>query len=181
MAEIDPIVVKLDQLINMSRLRELALILNTDRVDRLARILAALSRLKTGAYLLGTGPSTGGIIPLTVDEVVLGRTATPGEEPSQAVIDYAVTDTLYFGPWETSRLHAKITRVDDTSDMEYRVLDLESSCGTYVNGEPVDKQGRSLSHGDVLSLGPSQVSTYLFFVASHHTSDRDSEAKRDKG
>ena len=58
--------------------------------------------------IVGTGPSTVGIIPLTVDEVVIGRAATPGEEPSDVVVDYQVTDQMYLGPHEASRVHARI-------------------------------------------------------------------------
>lgn len=166
MAEVDPIFAKLDQLISASRLRELGIILSMDRIERVGRIMAALSRLKPGAYLLGTGPSTVGIIPLTVEEIVLGRAATPVEEPAEAVIDYAVADTLYYGPLETSRTHAKIVRQNKPSRADYWVVDLGSSRGTFLNGQPVDQQGQMLVAGDVISLGPSHISTYLFYVAS---------------
>jgi pSer/pThr/pTyr-binding forkhead associated (FHA) protein len=166
MAEIDPVFIKLDQLISSSRLHQLALMLNMDRADRIQRMMAALARLRPGAYLLGTGPSTSGIIPLSVEEIVLGRTATPVEEPGEIVIDYAISDTLYYGPWEASRVHAKVVRQNGQSKTEYRLLDLCSSCKTFVNGKAIGQDGRMLCHGDVVSLGPSQVSTYLFYVVS---------------
>ncbi len=164
MSEVDPIFIKLDQLISISRLHEMALIMNLDRRERIARMMLVIRQLRQGAYLLGTGPSTVGIIPLTVDEVVLGRAATPAEKPAETVVDYFVADTMYFGPCEVSRVHAKIVRNGDV----YTLLDLNSTCGTFANGEPVlpDGDGQPLSHGDVLSLGPSQISTYMFFVAS---------------
>ncbi len=84
MADIDPLVVKLDKIISLSRLNELAVMLGMDRAERLARISMALSRLHAGAYLLGTGPSTVGIIPLSVDELVLGR-AAPESVPSAEI------------------------------------------------------------------------------------------------
>lgn len=125
-----------------------------------------LGSLPPGAYLLGTGPSTVGIIPLTVDEVVLGRMATPLEEPSNTVIDYAVSDMLYFAPNEVSRAHAKVVRTSGPSGLSFSIVDLDSTCGTYVNGERIEPEehAEDLSHGDILSLGASQVSTYLFFV-----------------
>lgn len=139
--------------------------MSTDRSDRLVRIMAALKQLKAGAYLLGTGPATTGIIPLTVEEVVIGRAATPLEEPSDGVVDYAVADTLYFGPRETSRLHAKIVRRWRESAPTYVLMDIKSTCGTFVNGRRLEGDGgQTLVHGDVISLGPSQVSTYVFFV-----------------
>jgi len=165
MTDIDPIILKIDQIISLSRLNELAVIVNTDRADRLVRIAAALKQLKPGAYLLGTGPATTGIIPLTVEEVVIGRAATPLEKPSDGIADYAVADTLYFGPHETSRLHARIVRRWKESAPVYVLLDMESTCGTFVNGRRLEgDSGQALAHGDVISLGPSQVSTYVFFL-----------------
>lgn len=46
-------------------------------------------------------------------------------------------------------------------------MDLNSTCGTFVNTSQVDSQeGVLLSHGDVVSLGPSMISTYVFYVLS---------------
>jgi pSer/pThr/pTyr-binding forkhead associated (FHA) protein len=167
MADVDPILLKIDKLIAMSRLREIGFLLDTNISERISKMSMALKELKPGAYLLGTGPSTIGIIPLTVDEVVLGRSATIREEPTDAVIDYAVTDTLYFVPREVSRTHAKIVRRESEHGTEYVAVDLESTCGTFVNSTRIDPctEGIVLSHGDLLSLGPSQISTYLFYTA----------------
>ena len=165
MVDIDPIILKIDQLISLSRLNELAAMMNTDRSDRLVHIMAAIKQLKPGAYLLGTGPATTGIIPLTVEEVVIGRAATPLEKPSDGVVDYAVADTLYFGPRETSRLHAKLVRRWKESAPTYVLMDMGSTCGTFVNGQRLESDGgHTLVHGDVISLGASQISTYVFFV-----------------
>lgn len=160
MAEIPALVTKIDQVITLSRLNELRVMLGLDRSVRLAKIAGALAQLPEGAYLIGTGPSTAGIIPLSVDEVVLGRSATPLEEPKDAVIDYAVTDALYFAPHEVSRVHAKVVNRNG----EFFATDLDSTSGTFVNREEVrtESEGHRLSHGDILSLGPSQVSTYVF-------------------
>ncbi|MCP4612964.1 MAG: FHA domain-containing protein [Planctomycetes bacterium] len=168
MAEIDPILLKLDQLISLSRLKEIAFIVSTDLTQRISKMAAVLKQLKHGAYLLGAGPSTVGIIPLTVDEVVLGRSATILEKPQDTIIDYAVADTLYFVPREVSRTHAKVKRHIVDSDVEYMIIDLESTCGTFVNGTRVDpnSEGVELSHGDVLSLGPSEISTYIFYTVN---------------
>lgn len=168
MNEIDPILLKLDKLISLSRLKEIAFIVSTDLTARISKMAAVLKQLRLGAYLLGTGPSTVGIIPLTVDEVVLGRSATVLEEPTDAVIDYAAADTTYFVPREVSRAHAKVIRHATGSKVEYMVVDLESTCGTFVNGARVEpgSEGVVLSHADVLSLGPSQISTYVFYTVS---------------
>ena len=168
MLAVDPILLEIDRLITTSRLQEIAFIVNTDITERISQMDSVLSELKPGAYLLGTGPSTVGIIPLTVDEVALGRMATTLEEPADAIIDYAATDTLYFVPREVSRSHAKIMRRTIGSDTRYVIADIRSTCGTFVNGVRVDPDGQGvvLSHGDVLSLGPSQMSTYMFYTVS---------------
>ena len=175
MHEIDPILLKIDKLISISRLKEVAFIISTDITDRIAKISAVLDILRPGAYLLGTGPSTVGIIPLTVDEIVLGRSATILEEPTDSIIDYAAADTLYFVPREVSRVHAKVVRRTADSDVEYAVVDLKSTCGTFMNGTRVnpDSEGIVLSHGDVLSLGPSQISTYMFYMVNETESQKE--------
>lgn len=120
MTEIDPVVLKIDKLISLSRLREIAFIMSTDIIQRIARMSKVLERLRPGGYLLGTGPSTVGIVPLTVDEIVLGRSATVLEEPPETVIDYAASDTLYFVPREVSKTHAKVIKdaTDSGSNIE---------------------------------------------------------------
>ena len=162
----DRILLEIDRLITGSRLQEVAFIAETDIATRIARMKNVLRKLNPGAYLLGTGSTTVGIIPLTVDEIALGRSATALEEPTNTVIDYAATDTLYFAPREVSRSHAKVLRRTKDSTYEYLVVDMRSTCGTYVNGNRVDPDGPGtvLSHGDVLSLGPSQMSTYMFYM-----------------
>ena len=166
MPAVDPILLEIDKLITGSRLQEVAFIAETDVTERLCKMDAVLRELKPGAYLLGTGSATVGIIPLTVDEVALGRSATTLEKPIDAIIDYAATDTMYFAPREVSRSHAKVIRRITGSRMEYAVMDLSSTCGTFVNGMRVDPEGDGveLFHGDVLSLGPSQTSTYMFYT-----------------
>ena len=48
----------------------------------------------------------------------------------------------------------------------YFVRDLGSTCGTYVNGERLSAENGEaafeLSHGDVISLGPSQINSYVY-------------------
>jgi pSer/pThr/pTyr-binding forkhead associated (FHA) protein len=162
MSTSDRIVQKIDHAVSQSRLNCLAVMLTTDRAERLARIEEALARLKPGAYLVGTGPSTVGIIPLTVEEVVLGRSATPGEKPAEVLVDYEVADTMYLGPHEVSRVHAKVVRTQGTGKPRFFVVDLKSRCGTYLNGNRIGPEGCRLRSGDLISLGPTYVSTYVF-------------------
>ena len=45
----------------------------------------------------------------------------------------------------------------------YQIVDLGSTCGTFVNGKATAKEsGTELKSGDAISLGPSHVSTYVF-------------------
>jgi hypothetical protein len=60
----------IDWVITQSRLNAVARMKLVDRSARLAHITSVLEQLKPGPYLIGTGPSAIGIIPLTVDNVV---------------------------------------------------------------------------------------------------------------
>lgn len=163
MKDVQAVTHKVDQAIIKSRLNSLTIMMMTDRSERLRRIATVLQRLPNGVYLIGTGPSTVGIIPVTVEEVVLGRAATPLEKPADGVVDYEVSDTMYLGPHEVSRLHAKVRRIREGTGWTVTAFDLGSTCGTFVNGEQIggETEGKRLSHGDVIALGASHTSTYL--------------------
>jgi len=165
MAHNDPLLQKIDSTICMSRLSLLAIIMGTDKTERMAKVAAVLKQLRPGAYLLGTGPSTVGIIPLSVDEITIGRYATILEELPDSVPDYTVNDMAYFTPFEVSRSHARIIRRERNGEFEFMVEDMGSTCGTFVNGRRAD-EGLLLVHGDVISLGPSQASTYIFYMVA---------------
>jgi pSer/pThr/pTyr-binding forkhead associated (FHA) protein len=183
MDEIDPIFLEIDRLIRQSRLKEIEFIMSMDASERVYEMKAALERLGPGEYLLGTGPSTVGIVPLNGRDVVLGRPPTMVEGPARDPADCCAADTLYFVPREISRTHAKIVRQTGSFGVRHLLIDLNSTCGTFVNEMPVDPHGPGaiLSHGDVVSLGPSQTNTYVYYrvrqlgpyqvvVAKSHTS-----------
>ncbi len=165
MDDTDPILLEIDRLIRLSRLREIEFIMETNQAERVREIRGALRRLQPGAYLLGTGPSTVGIIPLNGREVVLGRRPTVLEEPGESMADYSATDTLYFVPREVSRAHASVSLDSIGGQTQNVLLDLHSTCGTFVNDDQVDPEGIGviLKHGDVISLGPSRTSTYIYY------------------
>ncbi len=167
MDEIDPIFLEIDRLIRHSRLKELEFIMSMDASERMHEVRAALERLGPGEYLLGTGPSTVGIVPLHAQDVVLGRPPTVLEEPARDPADYCAVDTLYFVPREISRTHAKVVRQTGSFGLRHVLIDLNSTCGTFVNKMPVDPHGPGvvLDHGDIISLGPSQASTYMYYRA----------------
>jgi hypothetical protein len=165
MDEIDPIFLEIDRLIRHSRLREIEFIMSMDASERMHEMRAALERLGPGEYLLGTGPSTVGIVPLHAKDVVLGRPPTVLEGPARDPADYCAADTLYFVPREISRTHAKVVRQTGSFGLRHILIDLHSTCGTFVNEMPVDPHGPGvvLDHGDIISLGPSQTSTYVYY------------------
>ena len=164
--DFDPVLLKLDKLISMSRLKDIAFIVDIDIGLRISKMASAIGQLRAGAYLLGSGPSTVGIIPLSVDEIMLGRSSTILEEPVETLIDYTISDTTYFTPREVSRVHAKIVRENDEEGAAFYIVDLGSTFGTYVNHDKIHKDEKSklLGHGDIISLGPSMVSTYMFYL-----------------
>ncbi|MDI9433836.1 MAG: FHA domain-containing protein [Sedimentisphaerales bacterium] len=165
MDETDPLFVTIDKLIRISRLKEIEFIMGSDRADRIYEIQTALRRLEPGHYLLGTGPSTVGIIHLDDQDIVLGRPSTILEPPSAATPDYWATDTLYFVPREVSRNHVRVAlRITDAGPRRV-ACDLNSTCGTFVNDTQVDPGGPgiALEHGDIISLGPSRISTYVYY------------------
>ncbi len=165
MNEIDPIFLEIDRLIRLSRLKEIEFLMSMDVTERVQGMTAALERLVPGEYLLGTGPSTVGIFPLNAQDVVLGRPPTVIEGPARDLPDCYAVDTLYFVPREISRTHAQVVRQTGSFGVRHVLIDLRSTCGTFVNEAAVDPNGAGivLEHGDVISLGPSQVSTYLYY------------------
>lgn len=165
MDAIDPILLQIEQLIRLSRFREIEFILSTDAEERVREIATAIGRLQSGGYLLGTGPATVGIIPLHAREVVLGRPPTTLEPPPERMADYCAVDTLYFVPREISRIHAKVVQRTDGLETRHVLIDMHSTCGTFINGIAVRPGGAgiTLRRGDVISLGPSQTNTYVYY------------------
>ncbi len=173
MDEIDPLFHSIDKLIRLSRLKEIEFIMSSDQADRVHEIYAALRRLPPGQYLLGTGPSTVGIIYLDRQETVLGRPPTALEPSKGAPADYCATDTLFFVPREVSRTHAKLIRQTTDAGVRHLLVDLNSTCGTFVNKSRIgpDSGGVILEHGDIVSLGPSRTSTYVYYCVTSSPPD----------
>ncbi len=71
---------------------------------------------------------------------------------------------------EVSRRHAEVRPVDDSS---YRIVDLGSANGTFVNDQPVDQA--PLRSGDRLQLGQ----TVMLFSAGPNAGERDLTARVD--
>jgi pSer/pThr/pTyr-binding forkhead associated (FHA) protein len=156
---------KADRLVRSARLQDLALLLASNDVDRIRRIAVVLEELGSGTFLIGTGPYAAGVYSVMADEIVLGRLATPLEDPLDMPVDIFCRDVPSLTPREVSRYHAMLVRAGDANS-KYLLRDLGSTCGTFVNGTRIPSEPDSplteLSSGDTISLGPSHVNTFLF-------------------
>ncbi|MBI4613759.1 MAG: FHA domain-containing protein [Planctomycetes bacterium] len=173
-ADLDAVSELLERFLVESRVRDVERMMREGSAQRLARIRAVLQQMPQQAYLVGTGPYTVGIHPLSVDEIVIGRSPSPLEERTDRVIDISVNDCITLTPREVSRVHAKILRRKEEGAFAYVLVDQKSRLGTYVNGKaltPPDslgdpgeeaQLGQRLESGDVISLGPSLVNTFVF-------------------
>jgi hypothetical protein len=92
------------------------------------------------AYLVritvAAGEKTAVPIPITVNELTIGRNASLAvlvlEDPS------------------IEALHARITRGEDGA---FRIMDEGSVAGTWINYSPVSREGTALEHGDLIHIG----------------------------
>lgn len=89
-----------------------------------------------------SGPESGRVHELTKDSLTLGR--------------YPLADIVIDDPTVSFR-HAALTR----SAAAYRIADLGSDSGTYVNGQRVGAEPVALSPGDVILLGSRLSVAYL--------------------
>lgn len=163
--EIIKLASKIDRLARTARAQDLSLLLSQSELERISRIATVINQLGPGTYLVGSGPYTQGVYSIMADEVVLGRLATPLEEPLDKPVDIFCRDIPSLTPREVSRYHAMVFRLGD-AQRRYFVRDLGSRCGTFVNGERLtgdgDDSATELAHGDVISLGPSHINTYVY-------------------
>ena len=81
-------------------------------------------------------PASGDPIPLTGSELTFGT------DPTQAT-------TLLDHP-SLSALHARLRHAEDNT---FLLMDQNSVAGTWVNLDPITKEGRMLKHGDVVNFG----------------------------
>lgn len=157
---------KIDRLARTARAQDLSLLLSQAELERVGKIALIIEQLGHGDYLIGSGPYTQGVYSIMADEVVLGRLATPMEDPLDKPVDIFCQDVPCLAPREVSRCHAIVFRLGNER-MRYFIRDLGSTCGTYMNGEqlriePDKEPAAELKHGDVISLGPSHINTYVF-------------------
>jgi hypothetical protein len=158
-----------------SRQRDVMTFVDNGMAGLSGRLEKTLLRLPEGYYLLGLGPYNAGLVRLDYEELLIGREVPEFIGVGMPVSGFRVSSPDAFLNTEVSRLHAKLFRIlRISSDPEYRLVDMRSTCGTYLNGDPIpvpdDLAGvseqdcsRPLRSGDFFSLGPSAVNLFLFF------------------
>lgn len=157
-----------------SRQRDVMSFVDNGMAGMSTRLEKTLLRLPSGHFLLGLGPYNAGLVKLDFDELLIGREVPEFIGVGMPVSGFRVSTPDAFLNVEVSRLHAKVVRRIDGRAPLYRLVDMRSTCGTYLNGDPIpapDDLGgvseedcaRELKSGDFFSLGPSAVNLFLFF------------------
>jgi len=157
-----------------SRQRDLTTFVDNGMVGMSTRLEKTLLRLPAGYFLLGLGPYNAGLVKLDFDELLIGREVPEYIGIGMPVTGFRVSSPDAFLNTEVSRLHAKVIRHPEADGASYRLVDMRSTCGTYLNGDPIpvpddlagvseDDCARPLKSGDFFSLGPSAVNLFLFF------------------
>jgi hypothetical protein len=171
--DVKQLAVKLERLSVAARLHDIAFFMREGESSRIQRLHAVLDHLDPGVYLVGAGPYSQGVYSLMCDEIIVGRLATVLEKPLGRAIDVFVNDAVSLTPREVSREHCAIYRREGVSKHDYWLIDRGSTCGTYLNDEKLEppksedrdeiyRVSRSLTDGDVISLGPSLVNSFVF-------------------
>ena len=157
-----------------SRQRDVMSFVDNGMAGMSGRLEKTLLKLPSGYFLLGLGPYNAGLVKLDFDELLLGREVPEYIGVGMPVSGFRVSSPDAFLNVEVSRLHAKVIRRLHGEGPTYRLVDMRSTCGTYLNGDPIpvpDDLGgvseedcaRPLRSGDFFSLGPSAVNLFLFF------------------
>ena len=157
-----------------SRQRDVMTFVDSGMNGMSSRLEKTLLRLASGHYLLGLGPYNAGLVKLDFEELLLGREVPEFIGVGMPISGFRVSSPDAFLNTEVSRVHAKVVRRGPTSGPAYRLVDMHSTCGTYLNGEPIavpdelagvseEDVAAPLRSGDFFSLGPSAVNLFLFF------------------
>lgn len=157
-----------------SRQRDMMSFVDNGMAGLSVRLEKTLLRLPSGYFLLGLGSYNAGLVKLDFEELLIGREVPEFIGVGMPVSGFRVSSPDAFLNTEVSRLHAKVTRRQGLDGVQYRLIDMRSTCGTYLNGDPIpapddlggvseDDCARPLRSGDFFSLGPSAVNLFLFF------------------
>src|ERR1700747_3140891 len=151
-----------------SRQRDLTAFVDNGMAGMSHRLEKTLFKLPSGHYLLGLGPYNAGLVKLDFDELLLGREVPEFIGVGMPVSGFRISSPDAFLNTEVSRLHAKVVRRALLSSPEYLLVDMRSTCGTYLNGDAIpvpddvagvfeDDCAAQLKSGDFFSLGPSAI------------------------
>ena len=157
-----------------SRQRDVMTFVDSGMSGMSSRLEKTLLRLPSGHYLLGLGPYNAGLVKLDFEELLLGREVPEFIGVGMPISGFRVSSPDAFLNTEVSRVHAKVVRRLPSGEPVYRLVDMHSTCGTYLNGEPIavpdelagvseEDVAAPLRSGDFFSLGPSAVNLFLFF------------------
>ncbi|MDZ4821748.1 MAG: FHA domain-containing protein [Planctomycetota bacterium] len=163
---------RIDQLISTTRLHDIALLLHSDREQRVGNLAQSIALLEAGGYIIGCGPYNCGLMKVTVDEITIGRPASPMERPAEGIADFQMNDAIWLRPREVSRIHATIIRQRHKDVIKYFLRDERSTMGTYLNGKRLQDEPGSgeisnpavLETFDQISLGPSGINSFIFVI-----------------
>jgi len=157
-----------------SRQRDMMSFVDNGMNGMSTRLEKTLIRLPSGPYLLGLGPYNAGLVRMDFEELLLGREVPEFIGVGMPISGFRVSSPDAFLNTEVSRVHAKVVRREHRAGPEYKLVDMHSTCGTYLNGEAIpvpdelagvgeDEVAAPLRSGDFFSLGPSAVNLFLFF------------------
>jgi pSer/pThr/pTyr-binding forkhead associated (FHA) protein len=108
-----------------------------ERAERDGRLILAAQNTGKGKLIITNGPQEGHTIPLLLKKVTVGRAT------SSATWEIGLQDP------SVSRPHARLELIDNI----WTVFDLQSSNGTFVNGEQITDKGQALRDGDTVGFG----------------------------
>ena len=120
-----------------SRQRDVMSFVDNGMAGMSTRLEKTLLRLPAGHFLLGLGPYNAGLVKLDFDELLIGREVPEFIGVGMPVSGFRVSSPDAFLNAEVSRLHAKVVRRMRRTAPHYRLVDMRSTCGTYLNGDPI--------------------------------------------
>src|SRR5207244_10968961 len=115
-----------------SRQRDMTSFVDNGTAGLSQRLEQTLLKLPSGHYLLGLGPYNAGMVKLDFEELLIGREVPEFIGVGMPVSGFRVSSPDAFLNTEVSRLHAKLVRRVATDGPHYLLVDMRSTCGTYL-------------------------------------------------
>src|SRR5690348_11961719 len=111
-----------------SRQRDMMSFVDNGMSGMSTRLEKTLLRLPSGHFLLGLGPYNAGLVKLDFEELLLGREVPEYIGVGMPVSGFRVSSPDAFLNTEVSRLHAKLFRRFAGDGVQYRLVDMRSTC-----------------------------------------------------